>query len=158
MKKTILLISIIFSALLTMVANANTLTGVITDAEGNPMNGVMVRVTDAQSIVSEVVYSNPQGEYKLATILEGDLSIRTRLPYFKDQMASVSLTGTANLDLVMEPMTDLAEISDSLPAAYHFGSLPFEEGDDANEQSKRVESPRGSVVLKCPIGWIHRKL
>ena len=132
MKKTILLISIIFSALLTMVATANTLTGVITDAEGNPMNGVMVRVTDAQSIVSEVVYSNPQGEYKLATILEGDLSIRTRLPYFKDQMASVSLTGTANLDLVMEPMTDLAEISDSLPAAYHFGSLPFEEGDDAN--------------------------
>ena len=96
------------------------------------MSGVMVRVTDAQSIVSEVVYTNPQGEYKLATILEGSLSIRARLPYFKDKMGSVTLTDTSNLDLVMEPMTDLMEISNSLPAAYHFGSLPFENGADAD--------------------------
>jgi len=131
-KKIFLLMSLIISALLTMSANANTLSGVIKDSAGNPMHGVMVRVTDAQSVVSEVVYTNAAGEYTLVTILEGALSIRTRLPYFKDEMASVTLTGEATVDVVMEPMTDLMEISNSLPAAYHFGSLPFEEGDDAN--------------------------
>lgn len=130
MKKTILLIGCMIGSLLTLSVQANTLTGMIKDAEGNPMNGVMVRVTDSQSIVSEVVFTNPEGEYTLATILEGDLTVRARLPYFKDAMASVSLTNQANLDFVMEAMTDLVEISDSLPAAYHYGSLPFDEGED----------------------------
>ena len=31
----------------------------------------------------------------------------------------------------MEVMTDEVEISNSLPAAYHFGSLNFETGEDA---------------------------
>ena len=119
MKKIYLSMSLIISALLTMSANANTLSGVIKDADGNPMHGVLVRVTDAQSIVSEAVYTNAAGEYNLVTILEGALSIRTRLPYFKDEMASVTLTDDASVDLVMEPMTDLMEISNSLPAAYH---------------------------------------
>lgn len=132
MKKIFLSMSIIVGALLTMSVNANTLSGVVKDSDGNPMNGVLVRATDAQSIISEAVYSNAEGEYKLVTILEGQLSIRARSPYFKDVMASVTLTGTVTQDLVMEPMTDLMEISNSLPAAYHFGSLPFEEGDDAD--------------------------
>lgn len=130
MRKTILLVSCMLGAILTMSANANTLSGVIKDSEGNPMNGVLVRVTDAQSIVSESVYTNAQGQYNLVTILEGSLSIRARLPYFKDVMASVTLADQTVQDLVMEPMTDLNEISDSLPAAYHFGSLPFDEGED----------------------------
>lgn len=132
MKKTNLFIGMILGALLTMSVNANVLSGVINDNEGNPMKGVLVRVTDAQSIVSESVYTNADGEYRLVTILEGALSIRARLPYFKDVMGSVTLSNRARLDLVMEPMTDLMEISDSLPAAYHFGSLPFEDGDDAD--------------------------
>ena len=132
MRKTILFMSFIIGALMTLSVSANTLSGVIKDAEGNAMKGVLVRVTDAQSIVSESVYTNAKGEYRLVTILEGALSIRVRLPYFKDVMASVTLTGQARQDFVMEPMTDLMEISNSLPAAYHFGSLPFETGDDAN--------------------------
>ncbi len=73
MKKIYLSMSLIISALLTMSANANTLSGVIKDADGNPMHGVLVRVTDAQSIVSEAVYTNAAGEYNLVTILEGAL-------------------------------------------------------------------------------------
>lgn len=57
-KTTILLISCVVSAMLAITANANTLSGVITDAEGNPLNGVLVRVTEAQSIVAESVYTN----------------------------------------------------------------------------------------------------
>jgi hypothetical protein len=34
--------------------------------------------------------------------------------------------------MTMAKMTDDREISESLPAAYHFGSLPFENGEDKN--------------------------
>lgn len=145
MKKTILLMSCLLSSLLALSTSANTLTGVIKDSEGNPMNGVLVRVTDAQSIVSESVYTNTEGKYVLATILEGSLSVRARLPYFKDVTASVSLENEATLDLVMEPMTDLMEISNSLPAAYHFGSLPFDEGE--NDDFGRAQFQRD--CLSC---------
>lgn len=132
MKKLVLSMSLILSAALTMAASANTLTGVIKDSGGNPLHGVLVRVTDAQSVVSENVYTNEAGKYTLATIMEGDVSVRARLPYFRDQMGSATLSDSATLNLVMEAMTDPVEISNSLPAAYHFGSLPFEEGDDAD--------------------------
>jgi len=130
MKKTILLISCLVSAMLAISTHANTLSGVIKDPQGNPLSGVLVRVTEAQSIVSESVYTNPRGEYRLVTILDGALSVRARLPYFSDVTAAVTLTDQASLDLVMQPMTDLMEISNSLPAAYHYGSLPFDEGED----------------------------
>ena len=58
MRKTILFMSFIIGALMTLSVSANTLSGVIKDAEGNAMKGVLVRVTDAQSIVSESVYTN----------------------------------------------------------------------------------------------------
>lgn len=145
MKKLTLLLSVFVSAVLSLSAAANTLTGIIKDSAGEPLNGVMVRATDAQSIVSEVVFTNTEGEYTLQTILEGDLSVRARLPYFKDVTTSVSLDGKANLDLSMEPMTDLMEISNSLPAAYHFGSLPFEEG--ANDDFGRAQFQRD--CLSC---------
>ena len=69
MRKTALFIGFIISALMTVSASANTLSGVIKDVDGNPMKGVMVRVTDAESIISESVFTNAQGEYKLFTLL-----------------------------------------------------------------------------------------
>ena len=51
----------------------------------------------------------------------------------KDVSMTVDLVETAKVhrDVSMELMTDETEISDSLPAAYHFGSLDFETGEDA---------------------------
>ncbi len=96
------------------------------------MKGVLVRVTDDASGVSEAVYTNAKGEYRLVTRLEGKLHMRARSPYFKDAKAKINLIDQATENMVMMPMTDLVEISDSLPAAYHFGGLPFESGEDAN--------------------------
>ncbi len=111
---------------------AATLTGSIKNQIGKPMEGVLVRVTDAANLVSESVYTNPEGVYTLVTKMEGTLKLRARTPYYRDVTSTVELGGTATSeeDLVMVPMTSDEEISDSLPAAYHFYSLPFEEGDD----------------------------
>jgi streptogramin lyase len=111
---------------------AATLTGSVKDSEGAPMEGVLVRVTDDANLVSESVYSDPEGIYTLVTKMEGTLKLRARTPYFRDFSSVVELGGTATSkeNLVMVSMVSEQEISDSLPAAYHFYNLPFEDGDD----------------------------
>ena len=90
----------------------------------------MIRLTDPLSGISESVFSNRHGEYVLSTTLSGELTLRARIPYHKDVSMTVDLVETAKVhrDVSMELMTD--EIS-GLPAAYHFGSLDFETGEDA---------------------------
>lgn len=123
---------LLFAATLAIPAGAGVLTGTIKDDKGQSMEGVMVRVTDDVLGVSETVYTNPQGQYTLVTQLNGTLQLRTRSPYFRDGKTTVEIapTGSSEENLVMTPMTDPVEISQSLPAAYHFGGLPFESGDD----------------------------
>ncbi len=114
-------------------AAAGTFSGAISDTDGNAMQGVLIRVTDRVSGMSESIYSNGKGEFQLVTALAGNLLVRLRTPYYRDLETKIELLpdGVVSEALVMEAMTDDAEISDSLPAAYHFGSLAFETGDDA---------------------------
>jgi streptogramin lyase len=122
----------VLAALLALPVSASVLTGIIKDTKGNTMEGVLVRVTDDALGVSESVFTNDKGRYELATRLNGTLRLRARLPYFRDYKTTVELGGSQPIseNLIMEPMTTDQEISDSLPAAYHFGALPFEDGDD----------------------------
>ncbi|MDZ7670559.1 MAG: SMP-30/gluconolactonase/LRE family protein [Gammaproteobacteria bacterium] len=93
---------------------------------------MQVRVTGKTAGVSEAVFTNRQGRYELVTRLEGDLAVRARLPYYRDATSSVEVAGRVRVqeDFTLQPMTDPVEISNSLPAAYHFGRLPFETGED----------------------------
>ena len=122
----------IVAAFAAFPAVAGILTGTVKDDQGELMEGVMVRITDDVLGVSESVYTDPAGRYTLETQLNGTLKLRARSPYFKDSKTTVEIapSGTSQEDLVMFPMTSDQEISDSLPAAYHFGGLPFESGDD----------------------------
>ena len=119
-------------AVLTVTSYAATLTGIVKDAAGDAMHGVMVRVTDDANGVSESVYTDEKGVYTLVTRMEGTLKMRARHPYYRDAHATVELAGTvtATENVAMDKMTTDKEISDSLPAAYHFYSLPFESGDE----------------------------
>jgi streptogramin lyase len=117
---------------ITTTLHAATVTGEVKSATGTPMEGVLIRVTDDTNNVSESVYTSPKGVYTLVTQMQGTLKLRARTPYYRDVTSTIELGGKATTveNLVMQPMTDDQEISDSLPAAYHFYSLPFEEGDD----------------------------
>lgn len=115
------------------VTLAGTLSGIVKDNNDQILEGVMIRLSDPVSGMSESVFSNSRGEFTLTTGLQGKLNVRLRTPYHKDLRANVDLSKKAVLkkDFLMERMTDETEISNSLPAAYHFGSLNFETGEDA---------------------------
>jgi len=114
-------------------AIAGTLQGIVKDSSGQVLEGVMIRITDPISGKSESVFSNASGEYVVTTDLCGELTLRLRTPYHRDFSTTVDLTHGSGLykEFSMEVMTNEVEISDSLPAAYHFGSLDFETGEDA---------------------------
>ena len=128
--KFIVAILFLFSCHVTL---AGTFSGIVKDNNDQILEGVMIRLSDPVSGMSESVFSNSTGEFTLTTGLQGKLNVRLRTPYHKDLRANVDLSKKAVLkkDFLMERMTDETEISNSLPAAYHFGSLNFETGEDA---------------------------
>jgi Carboxypeptidase regulatory-like domain len=112
--------------------SAAVLTGTIMGNNGQPISGAMVRIKDAEKNLAETVYSNAKGNFLLKTDLESDnLELRVRAPYFRDQKGLVSLQSDTKLEqkIVMEKMTGDQEISDSLPAIFHFSKLPFDKGE-----------------------------
>jgi|TARA_B110000908_G_scaffold97070_1_gene114659 streptogramin lyase len=131
MRKLTTTLGMLVATVMAVSATAGTLAGKVTDTTGKAMEGVMIRLTNADNI-SESVYTNAEGNYELQTRLQGELKLRSRSPYFRDSTGVVELAANAavNKDLQLVAMTGDREISESLPAAYHFGNLPFEQGDD----------------------------
>jgi streptogramin lyase len=132
MRFTLLLAAV--TAILPPLLHAGIVTGSVVSRDGHALKGVMVRLSDEASGRSESVYTNANGHFEMDTALSGELTLRLRTPYYRDVNTDLELRrdGVQEQDLVMEPMSDPQEISDSLPAAYHFGSLPFETGEDAH--------------------------
>jgi len=120
--------------------------GTVKDEAGDPMEGVMVRLHKDVGL-SESVFTNAEGEFSLATHLSGVLRVRLRLPYFDDVTANLELGEGEELseDHVMEATTGDAQISNSLPAAFHFGQLPF----DPNEDDEFSRSQFRMACLHC---------
>jgi streptogramin lyase len=117
------------AALIVPAAAAGVLTGIVTGPDGKPVPGAMVTLTDAARGLGESAYSGADGRYRLDTRLAGALDLRVRRAYLADQRQSVELPdGTLELSIRLEALRSDQEISDALPAAYHFGQIPFEEG------------------------------
>jgi len=131
---------------------AGTLSGTVKNTEGAPQAGVIVRITEsAGGQNSEMVYSDAQGHFKLQTTLQGKLNVRLRAPYYQDVQESIDLKSSASLtrQYTLKSMTAAQEISDSLPAAYHFGKLPF----DTTEGSVLTRANFQRDCLMChPLG------
>lgn len=112
-------------------AHAGTLSGRVVGSEGRPVAGAMVSLADAQRGVTESVYTDASGRYALVTRrVSGRLALRVRQAYYRDAREELDLATAQRLrhDVTLQALTDPAEISDSLPAAYHFGRIRFQEG------------------------------
>ena len=109
------------------------LTGVVKDSHGMPLNGVMVRVSDDASGLADNVFTDAEGKYALSTRLSGDVVVRFRLPYYQDETRKLTLAARRPVEqaATLKRMTVSADISESLPSAYHFGNLAFDKDPTA---------------------------
>lgn len=112
-------------------ALAGTLRGEVRGDDGKPVAGALVTASRADGGIGESVYTDAGGRYVLKTRrITGSVTLRVRQPYYQDAhaIAEVGAAATVTQDVRLQAMTAAGEISDSLPAAFHFGRIRFEEG------------------------------
>ena len=121
-------------------AGAASFTGTVRDASGKAVAAAIVSLADEKAGIAESAYTDAEGRFTLSTRLSGTLAYRVRRPYFADATGSLSLgsDGAAREDVTLTRLTDAGEISDGLPAAYHFARIAFAPGTPfARDQFQR---------------------
>ena len=123
------LAGVLAAAVLTagLPAWAATIVGTV-QSGGKGVTGALVTVATADGLVSQTVYSDASGAFRLNTNLDGTLTIRARAPMLADELHKISVRkGNAELKhaFTMRPLTTPQEISDSLPASAHFARIKF---------------------------------
>lgn len=122
--------SLVFVGFFARGASSATLSGTITGNDGKPIAGAMVTLRDETRGLAESVFSDAKGAFRITTGLSGDLSLRIRKFYFADLDRPFSLPPDAAVkgDFILNRLVSAEAISEDLPAAYHFGQIPFEPG------------------------------
>lgn len=118
------------TVLVAATAAAGSVEGRVTAADGKPLPGTMVTLTDVKRGIGESVYTDADGRYSLELRrISGKLALRVREPYFRDVTGEVKVGAKQKVvrDVQLTALTDPMEISNQLPAAYHFGNLAFED-------------------------------
>jgi len=113
-------------------ASAATLQGKISDSGGKPLAGAMVSLGSGEGL-TESVYTDATGHYRLETALDGDLKLRVRKRYYHDDWRDLTLKadGDMTVDAKLAPLTDPQELSDDHPSLSHFAMIDF----DADEKA-----------------------
>lgn len=107
-------------------ASAGALTGTVVDPAGKGIEGAIVTATDGRG-VGVSVYTNRQGAFRLNTKLKGELDLRVRKRYHRDDLRRIRLdTPATSLEVELTPLTDPKDVSDDHPALSHFSRIAFD--------------------------------
>lgn len=107
---------------------ATTLTGDVT-IDGKAVRGALVTAFTSDKTVSETVFTDAAGRYRLETEFTGRLTLRVRAPLARDGFATIEVPSTnaklAPRQFSLKRLTTPEEISDDLPASAYFGQIKF---------------------------------
>ncbi len=117
------------------IAQAGTLSGTVVGDDGRAIAGAIVTLTDKRG-VSESVYSNDKGEFRLATELQGELKFWVRKRYYRDDTRELELPAAAKtqVKVMLAALTDARALSDDHPSLSFFCAR---RGQDAREAARR---------------------
>jgi DNA-binding beta-propeller fold protein YncE len=109
-------------------AHAATVTGTVTLGNGNGVRASLVTLTSHDGLLSETVFTDQTGRFHIATQQHGALTLRARAPYLADASEALELPADDSSvvrRLTLRELTDVQNISDSLPASAHFTRVKF---------------------------------
>jgi virginiamycin B lyase len=111
-------------------ADAATITGSVT-TEGRPLAGAMVTAFAPDAKRRDTVYTDAQGHFTLSVDFAGEVNVRARAPYFKDetQQRQLAPDSKSSLDFALLRHTVAQALSDSLGASAHLSTLPWQGGN-----------------------------
>ncbi|HEX5360412.1 MAG TPA: carboxypeptidase regulatory-like domain-containing protein, partial [Fluviicoccus sp.] len=126
-------------ALAAQSAFAASLSGVVRQADGQPVAGVMLTVFNPEGDRKETVYTGRDGRYAIRTGFEGKLRVRARMHKMQDAVQEITAGGKAlQADFVLQPYPDAATLSASLTASAHLTRLKWPD-----------ENARAAFVSQC---------
>jgi virginiamycin B lyase len=110
-------------------AFAGSLAGQVTTTEGEPVSGAMVTVFDTAKLRKTTVYTAPDGSYAVNTAYHGEVTVRSRTPYYADEAVELILPeeGVVSLDFRVSRLVDPQALSDSLTASAHLTKLEWDD-------------------------------
>lgn len=114
------------------LAQAGTVSGAVAGEDGQAIAGAIVTLTDKRG-VSESVYSNDRGEFRLATKLQGELDLWVRKRYHRDDTRKLALPAAAktSVKVTLAALKDAKAISDDHPPLSHFSRIAFDKDEKA---------------------------
>ena len=130
MRNHLLLFTMISASLcITGTTRAESISGVITDAAGHPIEGVMVSAIDNDHRKWTSVFSQGDGAFEINGLREIDHSLRTRLMGLADEWISGIAAGTH--DIVIKTRAAVGdELESQRPASSAFNMLAFDDPRD----------------------------
>ncbi|WP_448044223.1 virginiamycin B lyase family protein [Bradyrhizobium liaoningense] len=111
-----------------MPAGAGVLSGEIVSADGKPVPGAIITVTDPRG-VAESVYSDSKGAFKLETPMSGALELRIRKRYFRDELQKIKLGDSQNnpVHIELTALSGVKDLSEDHPSLSYFSRIKFDQ-------------------------------
>lgn len=113
-------------------AQAGTLSGRVVDDDGQAIAGAIVTLTDKRG-VSESVYSDDKGGFRMTTRLQGELDFWVRKRYHRDDTRKLALPAKAakSAEVRLLALKEVQAISDDQPLLAHFSRIAFDKDEKA---------------------------
>ena len=108
------------------------LTGSITSASGQKLEGVLVSAKKEGSTITTSVYTDQNGEYFFPAMADGKYQVWAQTLGFQTAKGGVDLTATKHQDFTLAAITDPDERIRQLPPEMLAAALPEETEADAN--------------------------
>ena len=141
--RTVLLVGAAGLLFMTGIRAADqTLSGAITSASGQKLDGVTVYAKMDGSTVTTAVYTNESGTYHFPPLAAGKYRVWAQALGFEATKATVDLGATRKHDLVLQPITDPERRFRQMPSEMMAQALPEATPSDARmKRSSRTTAP-----------------
>lgn len=130
-RKSAMLASLV--CLLAAPAPGAVLQGRVLAGDGQPLAGAIVTLNSDERGIADSVYTDAEGRYTLTTDLQGNLTLRVRKRYHRDDLRTLELGAAATLavNATLQELTDPKQLSDDHPALSHFSMIDFDPDESA---------------------------
>ena len=124
------------------------LTGSITSATGQKLEGVLISAKKEGSTITTSVYTDQSGEYFFPAMADGKYDVWAQTLGFKTAKGAVDLAATKHQDFQLATITDTEERIRQMAPEMLAAALPEETEADANGKVIALTLKQGGQVLR----------
>jgi len=125
--KQIIYLLVLSTLLIGQYAYSAALSGQITTAKGVGISGAMITVFNEPKTQKHTVFTNHLGQYLINIPFTGELTLRTRTPFYEDDIKKITPTNNQPIttDIILSQLKSEEDLSKDLSASAHVATLEW---------------------------------